>query len=218
MSGSQGSGNNGRKVAFQIDGGAGNETREGKPEPQDIQTGQSAEGVSPSAGASSGVVVFKVLAQFIKDLSYEQPSVEASLGKKIADARSEVNADVRPRKIDDKTYEISIALKAHAKTSTQTLFILELVYSGVFRLENIPKERLPQIIMAECPRLLFPYLRQITASLTQNGPYPALVLDPIDFARLYHQRLAKTQESSEGGSDTSVSGAGGKTGPEEELA
>ena len=74
-----------------------------------------------------------------------------------------------------------------------TLFAIELVYAGIFRLTNIPQEAVQPILMIECPRLLFPFARQIIADASRNGGFPPLLIDPVDFVSLYRQRLAEMQ-------------------------
>jgi preprotein translocase subunit SecB len=73
------------------------------------------------------------------------------------------------------------------------VFAADLLYAGVFRLENIPQESLHPVVLIECPRMLFPFARQVLADATRNGGFPPLMLDPIDFAGMYQKRLAQGQ-------------------------
>ena len=77
------------------------------------------------------------------------------------------------------------------------LFSFELVYGGVFRVQNIPQDNVHPVVMIECPRLLFPFARQIVADAVRNGGFPPLFIDPIDFAQLYRQRVAEAQGAGE---------------------
>ena len=76
---------------------------------------------------------------------------------------------------------------------TAVAFAAEMVYSGIFRIENVPQEALHPVVLIECPRVLFPFARQIMANATQSGGFPPLMLDPIDFAGMYQQRMAQEQ-------------------------
>ena len=74
------------------------------------------------------------------------------------------------------------------------MFNIELVFAGVFRLQNVPQENVHPLVMIECPRLLFPFAREIIATAVRNGGFPPLLLDPIDFVALYNQRMAQVQQ------------------------
>ena len=89
-------------------------------------------------------------------------------------------------------FEIELKLDATATREDETLFIAEVTYAGVFRIQNVPKEHMQPIVLVECPRLLFPFARQILADATRQGGFPPLMIDPVDFAALYRQRMAQT--------------------------
>ena len=80
-----------------------------------------------------------------------------------------------------------------AESDGQLLFAFELVYAGVFRIQNIPQENVHPIVMIECPRLLFPFAREIIAAAVRNGGYPPLMIDPVDFVGLYRQKMGDIQ-------------------------
>jgi preprotein translocase subunit SecB len=82
-------------------------------------------------------------------------------------------------------------LEGTATTSTGVLFSIELAYAGVFRIQNVPQENLHPLMMIECPRLLFPFAREIVATSVRNGGFPPLMLDPIDFVALYQQQMSQ---------------------------
>ena len=86
-----------------------------------------------------------------------------------------------------------LTLTAQAGEGKDVLFNTELVYGGVFRIQNIPQEHMLPILFIECPRLLFPFARQIIADATRNGGFPPLMIDPIDFAQMFQQRMAEEQ-------------------------
>ena len=88
--------------------------------------------------------------------------------------------------------------RADAKLGTEVLFAFELTYSGVFRVQNIPQDQIHPVVMIECPRLLFPFARQIVADAVRNGGFPPLYIDPIDFVALYRQRATEMQGQAAG--------------------
>ncbi len=138
---------------------------------------------------NSASPALRVLGQYVKDLSFENPLAPQSLASNGAspDIAVSVNVSARPLTGDD--YEAEIKLDAKATQGERIIFIAEIVYGGVFRLENIPPEILQPMLLIECPRLLFPFARQILADATRNGGFPPVVLDPIDFGQLYQRRM-----------------------------
>ena len=94
-------------------------------------------------------------------------------------------------------YEVSLKLEGKAE-STETpptlLFAFDLTYAGVFRIQNVPQEQIHPVVMIECPRLLFPFARELIASSVRGGGFPPLLLDPVDFVALYQQRVAQMQQ------------------------
>ncbi len=100
-----------------------------------------------------------------------------------------VNVNVRPQSGTD--FEVELKLEGKAERGEDTLFIVEVSYSGIFQLRNVPQEHIQPILLIECPRLLFPFARQIVADATRQGGFPPLMIDPVDFAALYRQRMAQ---------------------------
>ncbi|MCP4936906.1 MAG: protein-export chaperone SecB [bacterium] len=134
---------------------------------------------------------FNVLAQFIKDLSFESPNTPASLRGPGDDPNLQVDVTVAADKIEDGVYEVVINFVADAVNKAGAIYKLELVYGGLFRLHNMPDHIKHPVLFVNCPTLLFPFLRRIVADLTREGGFPPLMLDPIDFASLYKQNLDK---------------------------
>jgi preprotein translocase subunit SecB len=131
----------------------------------------------------------QVLAQYVKDLSFENPAAPMSLqGQKPA---LEVGVDVQARGLGVDQYEVSIRVRADAKSANQTIFVCEVTYAGVFMLKNIGQENIQPILLIECPRQLFPFARRVVADTTRDGGFPPLMLDPIDFLTLYRAQLAQ---------------------------
>lgn len=140
---------------------------------------------------ASGGPQIQVLAQYVKDLSFENPAAPMSLqGQKPA---LEVGVDVQGRGLGTDQYEVVLRVRADAKTGSQTTFVCELTYAGVFMLKGIPQENIQPLLLIECPRLLFPFARRLVADTTRDGGFPPLLLDPIDFAALYRMQMARQQ-------------------------
>jgi preprotein translocase subunit SecB len=147
-----------------------------------------AEGNGNGAAEQQGARL-NVLVQFAKDLSFENPNAPRSLGPQEQQPQIAINVNVDAKPLSDIEFEVSLKLEGQAGEGAGTLFKFELDYCGVFRLEGFPPEQLPLFVMIECPRLLFPFARQIVADAVRSGGFPPLYIDPIDFAALYQQRL-----------------------------
>lgn len=134
-----------------------------------------------------------VLAQYVKDLSFESPGAPQTLRQRGTAPTINVTVNVEPGTVANDEVEVDLKIEAQAKLDETVMFAVELVYGGLFRLSNIPPEAVQPILRIECPRLLFPFARQILADASRNGGFPPLMLDPIDFMSLYRQRLAQMQ-------------------------
>jgi preprotein translocase subunit SecB len=136
------------------------------------------------------------LTQYVKDLSFENPDAPVSLTNRNQPGIS-ININVNAKALGSAgqgstDYEVELKLDARAADGDRTLFAVELVYAGVFRLSNLSQEQTGPVVMIECPRMLFPFARQIIAEATRNGGFPPLLIDPVDFSALYRQSLART--------------------------
>jgi preprotein translocase subunit SecB len=145
-------------------------------------------------GAANAVPQINTIFQYVKDLSFENPNAPRSLGPQEKAPNIAIQVNVNAQQLADSDFEVLLKLEGSAGEGAGTLFKFELDYSGVFRLVNIPQEQLHPVVMIECPRLLFPFARQIIAEAVRNGGFPPLYLDPIDFAALYMQRVAEAQQ------------------------
>jgi preprotein translocase subunit SecB len=134
-----------------------------------------------------------VLAQYVKDLSFESPGAPNSLRGRDKAPGIAINVNVNANPLSDKEFDVSLTLTAKASAEKDVLFNVELIYGGVFRIEGFPQEHMLPLLFIECPRLLFPFARQIVAEATRNGGFPPLMLDPIDFAQMFQQKLADDQ-------------------------
>jgi preprotein translocase subunit SecB len=103
----------------------------------------------------------------------------------------DVNVNVSARPQSETDFEIELKLDAKAVRGDDTLFIVEVTYAGIFQVRNVPQEHVQPVLLIECPRLLFPFARQIVADATRQGGFPPLMIDPVDFAALYRQRMAQ---------------------------
>ena len=134
-----------------------------------------------------------ILAQYIKDLSFENPGAPRSLQARDKAPAININVNVNANPLTDNDFDVVLTLTAEAKDGDKVLFATELVYGGVFRITGFPQEHKLPVLFIECPRLLFPFARQIVADATRNGGFPPLMIDPIDFAQMFSQRVAEEQ-------------------------
>jgi preprotein translocase subunit SecB len=142
--------------------------------------------------ANSGVPQLSCLAQYVKDLSFENPNAPRSL-QQTEPPQISVQVNVSAKPLAETDVEVELKLEGKAESSGSVMFSFELTFAGVFRILNVPQEQVQPILMIECPRILFPFAREIVATSVRNGGYPPLLLDPIDFVSLYQQRLQAGQ-------------------------
>ncbi len=140
-----------------------------------------------------------ILGQYLKDLSFENPNAPNSLTLQGVQPQISINVNVNANQLGETDYEVTLELEAHAEHEEQVIFHVELAYAGIFRLQNIPQEMMGPAVLIECPRMLFPFARRILADATRDGGFPPLMLDPIDFAAMYAQRVQQAQ--AEGGEE-----------------
>jgi preprotein translocase subunit SecB len=143
-------------------------------------------GVSQDGPAGASL---QVLAQYVKDLSFENPNAPDSLRAGDGQQNISVNANVNVQQLNETEYEVGLAFKIETKRGDEVSFLVELTYCGVFRVENIPQESLHPVLLIEAPRQLFPFARRVLADATRDGGYPPLLLDPIDFVDLYRRNM-----------------------------
>jgi preprotein translocase subunit SecB len=134
-----------------------------------------------------------VLGQYIKDFSFENPNAPRSLSPSQTQPAIQIQINVGVQQLAETDYEISLKLDGKADSAGTVLFAFDLTFAGVFRVQNVPKESLQPLVMIECPRLLFPFAREIVATAVRNGGFPPLLLDPVDFVSLYQKRVAQMQ-------------------------
>ena len=147
--------------------------------------------------AEVNVPTLNAIAQYIKDFSFENPNAPASLAPRSEAPNIGISVNVNARKLSETDYEIDLVLNGKSGEAPNIMFNFELVFSGIFRVQNVPDEAVQAVVMIECPRLLFPFARQIVADAVRNGGFPPLLIYPIDFAMLYRQRVAQVQAQGE---------------------
>lgn len=145
-------------------------------------------------GEAEALIQVGVIAQYIKDLSFENPNAPQTL-QKLSEARPQIDVgvNVAARPLADDRYEVDLKITAKATQDDQPAFVVELLYSGLFAAVNLPQDALQPFLLIECPRILFPFARRIVADATRDGGFPPLLLEPIDFASLYRQHLDQAQ-------------------------
>ena len=148
-------------------------------------------------GADEGPQV-GMISQYVKDLSFENPNAPA-IYQSQTQPQIEVQFNIGAQRLGDEVHEVDLRIEVTARSENNTAFAVDLLYAGLFALRNIPEEQLQPFLLAEAPRLLFPFARRVVADAIRDGGFPPLVLDPIDFGALYMQRAAQAQAEALGG-------------------
>jgi len=133
----------------------------------------------------------RVLAQFVRDLSFENPRAPETLRAGGAQPQIDLGVEMNARGRDDGFFEVDLKLSARASREDGPLFVVELLYGGVFQITGVTQEELEPVLLIECPRFLFPFARRIIADVSADGGFPPFMLDPIDFAGVYAARKAE---------------------------
>jgi preprotein translocase subunit SecB len=134
-----------------------------------------------------------VVAQYIKDFSFENPNAPQSLAPAGQPPQIAIQINVNAKPLAENDIEVTLKLDGKAERDGSLMFSFELEFAGVFRVVNVPQESLNAIVLIECPRLLFPFAREIIATTVRNGGFPPLLLDPVDFVSLYRQKMGELQ-------------------------
>ena len=160
---------------------------------------------APAPGPAAGTQTFqvRVMGQYIKDLSFENPNVDKLLTNPPEKPSLRIEVNVNASKLGDKSYESNILFKAEATSNAVVIYDMELSYAGLFHIEGIPEESLEPFLLVNCPSLLFPFVRRLVADITREGGFPPLLLDPVDFAGLFIARKEKEKEEKQKAASTS---------------
>ncbi len=136
-----------------------------------------------------------IVGQYVRDLSFENPDAPASIMGAAAAPAINVGINVAVKKQTDEVYAVELTLTAKAERENSVLFNVELIYGGLFKIVNVPENQMAPALMIECPRLIFPFARQVLANVTQAGGFPPLLMEPVDFAGIYRQNLSRMAEA-----------------------
>lgn len=153
-------------------------------------------GAAAPEAAAAPKIKSRVLAQFIRDMSFENILAQKGVSDNAQpEMQVQVNLDARKRSADNQ-YEVITKLNITSKTKEKgdPLFVLEVEYAGVFHVEGVPEEQMHPYLMIECPRITFPFLRRIVSDVTRDGGFPPVNLETIDFLALYRTELARRVE------------------------
>lgn len=136
-----------------------------------------------------------VNAQYIKDLSFENPGAPSSLAIMDKSPQIDLALDLNIQNLPEENYyEVEISISAKAVSNQKTLFVVDLKYAGVFNLINIPQDQIQMLLAIHCPSIIFPYARKIIADATQDGGFQPLMIDPVDFGVLYSKKMMQDDE------------------------
>lgn len=152
---------------------------------------------SPPAEGADQQIHARIVAQYIKDLSFENPNVGKLLAGPGENPNLKVEVNVNAKNVGEGLFESAIDFKAHATSKAGVIYDLEIVYAGLFKVENMPPQALEPFLLINCPSMTFPFLRRLVADLTREGGFPPLLLDPIDFASLFLRRQQQAQAAND---------------------
>src|SRR5579884_1175226 len=156
----------------------------------DSPNGGTNPGATPPEGAENQMPSLQIISQYIKDLSFENPS----MGVNVQRPQIEFSVDLQARRLQENgPFEVILKMRVNAKQDEKAVFLLEIAYGGLFMLERVPEEVLQPMLLIECPRLMFPFVRRVISDLISDGGLPPLMIEPIDFAALYRSRMVEAQ-------------------------
>lgn len=164
-----------------------------------------ANGADEQAMSGDAMPQVAVLVQYVKDFSFENPNAPAVYQWQ-GQPQTDVQFNVGSQSVGEDMHEVAMKVDITSTTDEGTAFKLDLLYGGLFALRNVPAGQLDAFLLAEAPRLMFPFVRKLIADATSEAGFPPLRLDPIDFAGLYMQRAAQKQAETLGGQAGDVTG------------
>src|SRR6478736_4307422 len=139
-----------------------------------------------------------ILAQYVKDLSVENPSAPQGYSWQVQPTL-DVQFNLNVESADEGVHEVTLKFDISARSENGVHFVVDLSYAGLFAIRNVPNEALSPFLLIEAPRLLFPFARQVISEAVSNTGFPPLMLDPIDFASAYMAQIQAQQQGAEGG-------------------
>jgi preprotein translocase subunit SecB len=154
----------------------------------------------PEFGQSADSPHLRVLSQYVKELSFRNAMAAAASQAYDHQPTIDMGVEVKSRPIGDQgeAVEVDLCVSVSAKRADSVMFSANLIYSGLFQFVNVRPDEIEPLIWIECPRLLFPFSRQIMAEVTREGGYPPLMINPIDFTPLYQAELRDRQVRGDG--------------------
>jgi len=154
-------------------------------------------GAEPLANGADTAPAAGMISQYVKDLSFENPNAPA-----IFQSQSQPGIDVQfnigANQVGEDVHEVVLKIDVRAEAEGQVAFIVDLSYAGLFGFRNVPLDQIQPFMLAEAPRLLFPFARRVLADTVRDGGFPPLLLEPIDFGQLYAQQQAQAGEQASG--------------------
>ena len=168
---------------------------------------QGAEGAfQPEPNGEDTAPQVGIISQYVKDLSFENPNAPAVYQWQ-GQPQIEVGFNIGATQLNDEIHEVTLKVEVRSALDGQTAFVVDLLYAGLVGLRNVPAEQLQPFLLAEAPRILFPFARQIVNQTVQDGGFPPLLLEPIDFGALFMQRMAQHLAEQGGGTADEIGGA-----------
>ena len=149
------------------------------------------------AGAAAGTMpVFRLEKLYLKDFSFESPNAPEAFFLQKPEHKVDMKLKLTNRKVDENHWEVclEVAATVHDTKSDKVMFIVEVEHAGAFLLQNIPEEYLQQILHVDCPTILFPYTRQIVSQASMDGGFMPFLMEPINFAGMYQNKMKQQQE------------------------
>jgi preprotein translocase subunit SecB len=162
---------------------------------------------APTSAQDAGPQV-RVLAQYIKDFSFENPDPLSALRGGQPAPAIDLGIDVQARRSPNDTYEVDLNINVRAQRESTVAFLCELKYAGLFQFVNVPADSIEPLLLVEAPRMLFPFARRIVAEVTRDGGFPPLYIDPIDFLGLYQKQKGQGAIGGATGAPVATDGAG----------
>jgi preprotein translocase subunit SecB len=159
------------------------------PSPESAQSAPAA----PATPQAATQPQLTMLALYVKDLSFESPNSPKSLQGPGENPQLKVNVNVNAGPRGEEVYEVALQLEVHASSDLGVIYNVELIYGGLFRLRTVPENLVQPVLFVDCPTILFPFVRRVLADAVRDGGFPPLMLEPIDFPRLYTQNLSQAQ-------------------------
>lgn len=151
---------------------------------------------TPLNGEQGAMPQINALAQYIKDLSVENPS-SPQVFQWQETPQLDVQFNLNVARVSDEVHEVILRIELKANSAQGAHFLVDLTYGGLFGLRNVPEDAFAPFLLVEGPRLLFPFARQIVADAVQNLGFPPVLLDPIDFAGAYMAQLEQGGQPAE---------------------